>query len=158
MTFEVIGEGLQLFEGCTLRDLASFRKHVGDNLVTCLDSFLEVEPPGPSSVWVGCPEIMPINIRGPRIRALPKWLSQLLSRIQNDLKLQNFTLPLDIHSRIRQEYFMALQNHANCIFCLGVHMRNGSTFCAELEDKLAQARDKVIDLLYFSRTARFTFS
>ena len=148
MTFEVYGEGLQLFEGCALRDLASFCKRCRDNLVTCLYSFLEVDPPGRSSIWVGCPEIMP-NSRPRPNRALPKWLSHLLSRIQNDLKLKNFTLSFDIHSRIRQDYFKALQSHANCILCLGVHMMNGSTFCAELEDKLAQARDKVIYPLYF---------
>ena len=59
MTFEVLGEGLRLFEGWALRDLASFRKRCRDSLITCLDSFLEVQPPGPSSIWVGCPEVMP---------------------------------------------------------------------------------------------------
>ena len=53
---------------------------------------------------------------------LPKWLNQLLSQNRNNLKLQKFTDPLDIHSRIRGEYLKALQNHANCNFCLGVHI------------------------------------
>jgi hypothetical protein len=54
MTFESIGEGLRLFDGCALRDLARFRKRFRDNLVTCLKSFLEVNAQGPSCIWVGC--------------------------------------------------------------------------------------------------------
>jgi hypothetical protein len=145
MTFEVLGEGLRLFEGWAMCELVSFRKRCRDNFITCLDSFLEIQPPGPSSIWVGCPEVM---LRS-RSRLLPRWLNELLSRNQNDLKLQKFTQPLDIHSRIRGEYFAALQNHATCNFCSVVHIRNGSTFCAELENKLSQARDNVTYFLYF---------
>ncbi|KAF8472307.1 hypothetical protein DFH94DRAFT_696019 [Russula ochroleuca] len=140
MTFELLGEGLRLFEGWALRDLVNFRMRCRDNLVTCLDPF--TKPLGPSSIWVGCPEVMPAKTSRQN-RVLPKWLSQLLSRNHNDLKHQNFTHPLDIHSRIRREYVTALQNHGNCTFCMGVHIKNGSTFCAELENKLARVRDKV---------------
>jgi hypothetical protein len=59
LTFEILGEGLQLFEGWALRDLARFRKRCRDSLVACLDSFLEVQIPGPFDFWVGCPEVMP---------------------------------------------------------------------------------------------------
>jgi hypothetical protein len=64
-------------------------------------------------------------------------------RNQNDLKVQKVTHPLDIHLRIRKEYLKALQNHAHCNYCLKVHIRSSSTLCAELESKLAQARDQV---------------
>jgi hypothetical protein len=57
MTFEILGEGLRLFERWALRDLVNFRKRCRDNLVTCLDSFLDAQPPGPSSIWVGCGSI-----------------------------------------------------------------------------------------------------
>jgi hypothetical protein len=157
MTFEVLGEGLRLFEGSTLRDLVIFRKRCRDSFITCLDSFLEVHSPGPSSIWVGCTEAMPASRHSRRPRVLPRWLNELLSRNQNDLKLQKFTQSLDIHSRIRGEYFTALQNHGVCIFCSMVHIKNGLTFCTELENKLAQARDKVTYFLYFSSTVRFTF-
>jgi hypothetical protein len=52
MTFEALGEGLRLFEGWALRDLASFRKRCRDSYIGCLDSFL-LEPrfPWPSSIW-----------------------------------------------------------------------------------------------------------
>ena len=154
MTFEILGEKLQLFEGSALRDLASFRERCRDGLITCLNSFLDVQPPGPSSIWVGCPRVMPNGPSGDWF--LPKWLKQLLSRNQKDIKLQKFTRPLDIHSRIRQEYFTALQSHSNCSFCSGTHIRHGSSFCAELENKLAQTRDKVIGPLYLSGTTIFT--
>ena len=155
MTFEVLGEGLRLFEGRALRDLVNFRMRCRDNLVTCLDPY--TKPSGPSSIWLGCPEVTPPKT--PRQnRVLPKWFNQLLYRNHSDLKLQNFTQPLDIHSKIRREYFTALQNHGNCTFCMGVHIKNGSTFCAELENKLAQARDKVTHSLhFFFKVARTDF-
>jgi len=140
MTFETLGEGLRLFDGWALRDLANFRKRCKDSLIPCLDSFLDVQPPGPSGIWIGCPTVMNSY---QQIRILPTWLTQLLSTKQNSLKVQKFTHPLDIHSRIRGEYTTALQDHGNCYFCLNVHMRNGSTFCAELENKLAEVRDEV---------------
>jgi hypothetical protein len=158
MTFETLGEGLQLFDGSALRELADFRKRCRDSLIACLDSFLEVQPPGPSSIWIGCPEVMPKRPEILRRRVLPTWLTQLLTRNQNALKIQEFTRPLDIHSRIRGEHSAALQDHVNCSFCLGVHLGKGSTFCAELENKLVQARDKVTvsHSLCFSSTTRFT--
>jgi hypothetical protein len=160
MTFEILGEGLRLFDGWALRDLANFRKRCRDSLILCLDPFLEVQPPGPSSIWVGCPDLMPSNLPScpsgwaaqpqpaQQDSILPRWLTQLLSTNQSNLKLQKFSHPLDIHSRIRGKYFTALQNHATCNFCLEVHMRNGSTFCAELEKKLAEAGDKVTYSFY----------
>jgi hypothetical protein len=158
MTFEILGDGLRFFEGWALRDLANYRKRCGDNLVTCLDSFLDVQPSGPSSVWVGCPEVMPnAHYYGyQQNRVLPRWFTEVLSRNQNDLKLQKFTHSLDIHSRIRQECFTAFQKHVNCNFCTGIHIGNGPTFYAELESKLAQALDKVTYFPYFPETTRFT--
>jgi len=165
MTFETLGEALRLFDGCALRDLIRFRKRCRDNLVKCLESFLKVHAPGPSSIWVGCPSVMPTrhdmglfstrrpddmwNMPGPVVlhqvqqpRVLPSWLCQLLSQ-NNDLKLQAFTQPLIIPSNIRGEYLTALQSHSGCGFCFRVHGMKGSTFCAELESKLAEARDMV---------------
>ena len=141
MTFEILGEGLRLFEGWALRDLVDFRRRCRDSLVTCLDRFIHIA--GPSHIWVGCPDVMPPNIQRGRYpvkqnRVLPKWLNQLLSQSQNDLKLQKFTDPLDLHSRIREGYLEALKTHLQCNFCLGVHATKGSTFCAELEDQLTQ--------------------
>jgi hypothetical protein len=151
MTFEFLGEGLRLFQGSALRDLVNFRKRCSDNIITCFDSLLE-EPPGPSSIWVGCPEDMP---NGPqRSPVLPRWLHQLFSNSQDNLKLQDFTSPLEMYSslRIHRGIAASLRTHATCVFCLRVDTTNGSTFCAELENMFAQARNKVLHFLSFSTT------
>jgi hypothetical protein len=57
MTFEALGEGLRLFEGCALRNLVRFRKRCKDNVVACLESFLDARA-GPSRIWVGCPSTL----------------------------------------------------------------------------------------------------
>ncbi|KAF8491479.1 hypothetical protein F5888DRAFT_1735896, partial [Russula emetica] len=132
MTFEALGKGLRLFEGWALRDLAKFRRRCSDNLSACFDSY--------SGTWDYCP-------RGwlePGVPDLPMWLYQFLSQISNNLELQVFTHPLDIHSRIREEYLKALHAHLDCKTCLVMHATQGSAFCAELEKKLVQARDKVL--------------
>ena len=157
MTFEVLGEGLRLFEGWALRDLVSFRKRCKDNLIACLNTFIRVQPPGPSSIWVGCPEFMSARVPWAQNHGLPIWLNLFLLQNQNDLKLQKFTHPLDIPSRIRREYYTALQNHMNCTFCMRVHIMSGSTFCAELEDKLVQARDKVFFFIFFFKNRETYF-
>ena len=157
MSFEVIGEGLRLFEGWALRDLVNFRKRCRDSFIACFDPFLEAQPLGPSSIWVGCPEVMPTRaLRQNRI--LPRWLTQLLIQNQNDLRLQKFTHPLNMHPKIRRDYAMAFQTHLDCKFCLGVYATKGSSFYTELKNRLTQARDKVIYFLYFSISTRFTSS
>src|SRR5882757_8147449 len=69
MTFEILGEGLRLFEGWALQDLVIFRKRCRDNLVACLDSYSRVPPD----------------------RARNRVVIHLLSQTQNDLKSQMFT-------------------------------------------------------------------
>jgi hypothetical protein len=146
MTFESIGEGLRLFDGCALRDLARFRKRCRDNLVTCLKSFLEVNAQGPSYIWVGCQGVKrttSFSTTPTTPPVLPGWLHRVLSRNNDHLKLQVFTKPLTTPSSIREEYLTAIQTHTGCTFCSQVYIVNGSTFCVELGSKLAQARDKV---------------
>ena len=142
MTFETLGDGLRLFEGSALLDLAHFRRRCRENLVTCLKSFLEVGAPGPSSIWAGCPETK--RRRSPST-VLPTWLHKVFSQ-SDDL----FTHRLPTPSKIREEYLAAIQTHADCNFCLRVHMAKGSSYCAELESKLVQARDKVHTVLHSS--------
>jgi len=139
MSFEVIGEGLRMFEGWVLRDLVNFRRHCRDKVVKCLDLFLDVE--GPSRIWAGCPDPKLTLTWGIELRDLPTWLNQLLAGIQNDLKL-HFIRSLDVLPRIRREYTTALQKHNSCKFCSKVHSKKGSTYFEELDDKLAQARNK----------------
>jgi hypothetical protein len=152
MTFEILGDGLRLFQSWAFRDLVNFRRRCRDNLLTCLGPFIQSS--GPSIIWLGCLQVQPNS--GPRNPILPRWLSRLLLRIQNELKHQNLTSPLDTHQKIRWEYLKALQTHLDCKFCLGVHASKGSAYCAELENKLAHARDKVAYLGFLSSTTRLT--
>jgi hypothetical protein len=152
MTFEIFGEGLRLFQGWALRDLVSFRKRYKDDLVACIDSLLNVQPPGPSSIWVGCPEVMPTGSpweTHQQDRVLPGWLYQLFSESQNDWKHRNFTRPLRVPnppgstSAVRLAYVTSLISHGTCGFCSGVDRMHGLTYCMEMENKLAEARKKV---------------
>ncbi len=145
MTFEALGEGLRLLDGCALRDLARFRKRCRDKLATCLEPFLEGYAPGPSCIWVGCPSHNRHSSRrhAPQAGVLPSWLRQVLSRNNDELISQVFTHPLTTPSNIRGKYTAAIQGHTGCSFCLGVHVTKGSTYCAELESKLALALDQV---------------
>jgi BTB/POZ domain len=172
MTFEIIGEGLRLFQGSALRDLVRFRKACRDSLVSCLKSFLEADAPGPSSIWVGCPNLNAIRTTGngrskraitpngsgsitpnepisPHRPISPKLpISELPTWIyqvlsSKDLSMQVFTHPLTTPSSIRARYLKAIQNHDHCNFCLRVHAKKGPHFGAELENRLKQARDKV---------------
>ena len=155
MTFKVLGEGLRLFEGWALRDLVKFRRRCGDNLITCLDSFL-TPGFGPSKIWIGCPAVMPRVPLYPfqQTPVLPKWFTELFSRNQNVLKHEIFTSPItgNIYFGLRREYLTALRGHASCDFCSGVHKKNSSTFCAVLKSKLTQARNRVLHSFHFSST------
>jgi hypothetical protein len=139
MTFEILGEGLQSFEGWALRDLVNFRRRCRDNLITCLDSFLEKFPRD----WGYHSQ-----------RSLNKFLTQ----IKNDLKLKIFTRPLNIPSRIRQEYLRAFEDGVCCNGCAGAFEKEGSIFCAGLETELVQARDKVTYFPYLSKCHEIHFS
>ena len=150
MTFETLGEALRLFDGCSLRDLARFRRRCSDRLVRCLETFLGVHTAGPSRIWLGCPDATrstPRRKSEPPI--LPSWLLQVLTRSRDSLNLQVFTHPLPAPSSICEEYLAAIQNHTGCAFCSGVYVMKGLTFCTELENKLTQARDEVPIFLFF---------
>ena len=139
MTFETIGESLCLFDGWVLRELALFRKRRRDSVVACLESFFDVQTPGPSSIWVDCPDNGPDY---PPFSILPSWLEEVFSRNKDDLKLRLFTCRLATPLSLREDYLVAVQDHADCNFCSRVHTTMGSTFCAELESRLAQARNQ----------------
>jgi hypothetical protein len=143
MTFETVGEGLRLFEGSALRDLARFRKRCRDSLVTCLGPFLDVQ--GPSAIWVGCLEVRPNRHPSrrylPQTNILPNWLRQVLSQ-NRDSEQTLFSHQLTTPSNIREEYMTAIQGHTSCSFCSEVHVKKGLAFCMELENKMALALDE----------------
>ena len=124
MTLETLGEALLCFDGSALRDLARFRKLCRDSLVLCLRSFLEV--PG-TGTWY-CPNCRRL------LRCEPNSLHQALP--PNKQVFTNAVTPLNIHG----EYLKTLASYATCHHCGRVRH---STFSADLESNLTQARDKV---------------
>src|SRR6266702_7475986 len=142
MTFEHLGDELRLFEGPALRELSRFRKSCRDNLVSCFESFLDIDS-GPSKIWLDCPQresVAPSAIRmsafgrpiaqpqNPR-PTLPTWVHNIITPQIEELK-QAFTHPLIKSSSICEKYLEALRNHAapnRCTSCLGVHAMKGES-------------------------------
>jgi len=160
MTFETLGEGLRLFEGSALQDLARFRKRCRDNLVTCLQSFLDVSKP-PFNIWTACRN--PSNYSysysmSQQTGYSPPWLTTLFKQRLTELD-QAFTKPFPNPSSIRKEYMSALQAHitasgngnVSCLACPIVHTTKGETFCKDMENELAQAISKVRNSFMFRR-------
>jgi hypothetical protein len=154
MTMKSIGSELRQFEGWALLDLSTFRKCRRDDLLSCLNSFLDVRD-GPSKIWIGCPEVEAPHGSEKREAVLPRWLSTVFTEQIAELEEETFTKPLIRPSAIRKKYFTALRSHTikprgsspglpatDCTFCLCVHARAGEEYCIELEGKLARARDK----------------
>ena len=156
MTFEYLGSELELFEGWALRVLADFRRLYRDNLVSCLESFLDVRS-GPSKIWVGClskvqhPNARPALLFNTQPSAheakkkeptLPSWLHGFLSQQIGELR-KSFTNALINPSSIREGYLTALRSHAvqnDCTLCLKVHAQEGDKYCGELYERLMEAR------------------
>ena len=164
MTFEILGEGLRLFEGWALRDLANFRKHYRDNLVSCFESFLKTEE-SQFKIWTPCvsynrsygyhgsyslSNLAMSNKNG----SLPSWLAELYQK-HLDESQEAFSRSLFDPRSIRGEYLSALQAHINshgCVSCTKVHIEKGETFCKDLEDGLTQALNEVCPTLIFWRS------
>jgi hypothetical protein len=153
MTFEILGEGLRLFEGWALRDLALFRKRCRDNLVACFKSFLRLGQP-PFNIWIPCTQLIQ---RGPSYFYTnsnpdqettgysPSWLTKFFQDHLDELS-EAFSRPLLSPRSIHREYFSALEGHIKsdgCISCIKVHALKGVQFCKDLEDILTQALSEV---------------
>ena len=151
LTFEMLGDELRLFSGPALRELAGFRKTCRDNIVSCLETFLDAHR-GPSSIWIGCPRprsqsfsftVSPSNNKDKQ--TLPQWLSNVLTQQIEELT-QYFTHAIIKPSSIREKYLAALMRHSpsstDCPSCLMVHAHKGEKYCAGLEQKLTHARNQ----------------
>ena len=157
MTFESLGDALRSFKGPVLRDLVRYRKRCRDNLVMCLDSF--VDDRSRCKIWERCNEGHPL---GTFQSASPFGNLQKASPIQNASPVQNasigwphnffasksvelkrsFTNAIFLPSNILEEFLAALKKHS-CDPCFRVYATDGTPFCRELEDELTQALDKV---------------
>ena len=155
MTFEILGEGLRLFEGWALRDLANYRKRYRDNLVSCFKSFLKIEE-SQFDIWTYCDHnvsrsgsySLPIfNANG----FLPSWVVELYQKHIDGLQ-EAFSKSLFNPQNIRGDYLSALQNHINshvCVSCAMVHIEKGETLFKDLENRLTQALNEVCPCFNF---------
>ncbi|KAH9020932.1 hypothetical protein EDB85DRAFT_441434 [Lactarius pseudohatsudake] len=147
MTFEHLGDDLQLFTGRALHELSNFRKSCRDQLVSCFESFFDTRD-GPSRIWTGCPG----SKAGPSTRkapALPAWLYNCFMPQIEELK-QDFTRPFINPSVVRKKYLEALRGHTpavsgssgQCTFCLEGYAMKGDEYCTQLKQAIARAREK----------------
>jgi hypothetical protein len=146
MTFGTLGENLRLFEAWALRDLTNYRRRCSDNVAKCLDLFLQVEPSGPSSIWVGCPEVMPrvsSSEACQQSRALPTWLNKFLLTSQGNLEPHNFTRPPAILIDRSSRFFESLRTHDYCNFCARVPEIDALNYWVKLKEQVKQAVDMV---------------
>jgi hypothetical protein len=152
MTFEILGEGLRLFEGWALRDLAHFRKCCRDNLVACFKSFLQLGQP-PFNVWIPCTQLVKhdsyfytyLNLDQETTGYSPSWLTELFQKHLDQLS-EAFSEPLFSPRSFHREFLSALEGHISsyrCISCAKVHALKGVQFCKDLEDRLTQALSEV---------------
>jgi len=167
MTFKILGEGLQLFEGWALQDLANFRNRYRDNLVSCFKSFLNIEKSN-LNIWIPCASYnyspsgrnsstgsysrsdLPMSNTN---RSLPSWLAELYEKHLNDLQ-KAFSKSLFNSRSIRGEYLSALRAHINsdsCVSCTKVHIEKGETFCKDLEDRFTKVLNEVCHCSNFWR-------
>ena len=155
MTFEVLGEGLRLFEGWVLRDLANHRRRYRDNLKSCFEPFLKDEEPR-FKIWTLCitfthhsnvyytcsaPNMPKSSTNG----SLPPWLAELYQKRLGESQ-EAFSTSLFNPRSIHGDYLSSLQAHINsnnCFSCSKVHTEKGETFCKDLEDRLTQALNEV---------------
>ena len=172
MTFEVLGEGLRLFEGWALRDLANLRKRYRDNLKSCFESFLKHEE-SQFNIWTPCafytyksagydsygrysssPSYSLSNLTMSNTNgSLPCWLAELYQKHLDELQ-EAFSKSLFNSRSISGEYLSALQAHISshsCVSCTKAHTEKGETFCKDLEDKLTQALNEVCPFSIFWR-------
>jgi hypothetical protein len=152
MTFEILGEGLRLSEGWALRDLTNFRKRYRNNLMSCFESFLNIED-SQFNIWISCANYsyrgysysrsnLPMSEMN---ESLPSWLAKLYQKRLDELQ-EAFSKSLFNSRSIRGEYLSALQAHIisdSCVTCPEVHTEKGETFCKDLEDRLTQALNEV---------------
>jgi hypothetical protein len=161
MTLEHLGPELRLFEGRALSELSHFRKACRDNLVSRLQSFLDIDS-GPSKIWVGCPtkeSPQAAKVRKDQQKSRPKtppptlptWVHNVFTSQIKELK-QAYTRPITKSSTIRKKILEALRTHAGpdrCIFCLGVHLMKGEWYYTELEQALTHAVERASALFAF---------
>jgi hypothetical protein len=157
LTFESLGSDLCLFEGLALRNLVRYHMSRRNDVISCLQSFLDIRV-GPSKIWAGCPDASnPSSQAGASGPSIPSWLK---GHITFEILLLRKGLQNKIMkpSSLRRTYLASLRIHATgneaingCDFCLRVHTRQGEEYISELERKLLGARNKVVSRIWSLR-------
>jgi hypothetical protein len=135
LTFESLGDALQLFEDRALRVLVDFRLRIIRDLSSNLKSFSNYLK-GPSKIGVGCPTAKGENVT----RRLPTWLQGCLR--SDTILADRFGESVPTSGQLCDRYSNALQNHVkgkDCRFCMKVHALKGEEFCAKMKNISAQA-------------------
>jgi hypothetical protein len=167
MTFEYLCDELPSFKGWALRDLVGFRKRCRDNIVSCFESFLDLDKP-PFNIWIPCTNTTvstggycdycgntsysysnTSTVTGSRA----SWLTQLFQTHISESR-EAFSKPLFNPQSIRDLYLSALKAHLssyNCVSCAKVHALDGEKFCRELTDRLTVALSEVCTSSIFWR-------
>ncbi|KAH9070796.1 hypothetical protein EDB83DRAFT_364119 [Lactarius deliciosus] len=139
MMFECLGEALRSFEGWVLFDLYRFHQCYRDSFSSCINMLRDCRS-GPAKVWVGCPTIRYNGFKSEDDHPYLVWLDGAFTMVI----MRSFSSPSVAPSIFREEYTKALQGHisgTDCTFCMKTHALKGEEFCAEVENKLAQAWD-----------------
>ena len=128
LTFESLGDTLQLFEGCALRDLVDFR----------LDSIRKFSAllfdTGLSDIWAGCQ-----IIHGEPGEDGRNWFEDFRSQL---METDKFTGAIPTSQKLYDEYLGALQSHIqarNCLYCMNKHVMQGESVRVKLKNISTQA-------------------
>ena len=143
MTFEAIGDALQLFEGSALSDLVHFRKRCCDNLLSFFEGFVDGSD-SLSKSWFGCQRHHPRQSHS-ETAALSAWIRLLILQHIESLN-ETYTNPLPKPSSLRGEVAAALQIHIstkNCSPCSLLYAMKGDALHDHLYQGTSKARDEV---------------
>ncbi|KAH8985658.1 hypothetical protein EDB86DRAFT_2328525 [Lactarius hatsudake] len=141
MTFEYLGYVLRSFKGRALCDLIRYRKRCRDNLILCLNSFLDSN--SRRKIWASCREGSSYT-----------WLVNFFTSKSGEMRgSEGFKRAIFSPSAIREEFIVALKNHtrSGCYSCARVHL-DGQTFCRELEKEFSRELDEVNTLFQLAQT------
>lgn len=133
LTFESVGEALQLFDGWALRALIDFRLRWWHGLESRLEFFFDSQN-GPSKIWAGCPS-------GCNLSHLPLWLSY--SSCGPTEKMYPFVDSFPMFEDCRDAIIDALHEHIrkdDCHFCLKAYTLEGKNYFAEMERVIPNIR------------------
>ena len=136
LTFESLGNALQLFEGRALRDLVDFRlrsiRKFSGLLLDC--------DTGPSKIWARCP----MASSGDKAPAIPSWFEDLHSRL---MQVDKFTQAIPSSQKLYDKYLETLQSHikkTDCQFCMKAHVME----CERFRTKLKNVSTKAWNVLH----------